>query len=118
MSTAMPPLPRTPSFRLDGKRALITGAGRGIGLAAAAALADAGAHVILAARTLAEIEALAEAIRAEGGSAEAVQLDVMDSDAVTSAIEAMDAVDIFVNNAGTNRPKPITEVTHSVVFRC
>jgi NAD(P)-dependent dehydrogenase (short-subunit alcohol dehydrogenase family) len=40
-------LPRTPSLRLDGKRALITGAGRGIGLAAAAALADAGAHVTL-----------------------------------------------------------------------
>ena len=44
-------LPRTPSFRLDGKRALVTGAGRGIGLAAAAALVDAGAEVFLVART-------------------------------------------------------------------
>lgn len=104
-------LPRTPSFRLDGKRALITGAGRGIGLAAAAALADAGAHVTLAARTFAEIEAVAAAIRAEGGKAEALQLDVMDSDAVTRAVEAADAFDIFVNNAGTNRPKPFLDVT-------
>ena len=105
-------LPRTPSFRLDGKRALITGAGRGIGLAAAAALADAGAHVVLTARTLSEIEAVAAAIRGEGGSAEAWQLDVMDSEAVDKAVEATDAFDIFVNNAGTNRPKPFLDVTH------
>ena len=56
----------TPSFRLDGKRALVTGGGRGIGLAAASALAEAGAHVTIAARTKAEIEAAAEAIRARG----------------------------------------------------
>ena len=105
-------LPRTPSFRLDGKRALITGAGRGIGLAAAAALADAGAHVILTARTLSEIEAVAEAIRAEGGSADAIQLDVLDSNAVVKTIDAVDTLDIFINNAGTNRPKPFLDVTH------
>ena len=62
-------LPRTPSMRLDGRRALVTGAGRGIGLAAAAALAQAGAEVTLAARTEAEITAAAEAIEAEGGRA-------------------------------------------------
>src|SRR5882724_2350687 len=65
-------LTKTPSFRLDGKRALVTGAGRGIGLAAASALADAGAHVTLAARTREEIEAAAAAIRARGQKAEAV----------------------------------------------
>ncbi|MBF9060985.1 SDR family NAD(P)-dependent oxidoreductase, partial [Rhodobacterales bacterium HKCCSP123] len=43
-------LPRTPSFRLDGKRALVTGASRGIGLGCAVALAEAGAHVVMAAR--------------------------------------------------------------------
>ena len=59
-------LPTTPSFRLDGRKALVTGAGRGIGLAAAVALAEAGAHVVLAARSRDEIEAGAEALRAKG----------------------------------------------------
>src|ERR1700724_308952 len=59
-------LAKTPSFRLDGKRALVTGGGRGIGLAAASALAQAGAEVTLAARTRDEIEAAAQAIVARG----------------------------------------------------
>src|SRR5829696_5091581 len=77
-------LAKTPSFRLDGKRALITGGGRGIGLAAASALAEAGAHVTLAARTKAEVEA---------------------------AIGAAQPFNILINNAGTNRPKLLTDVT-------
>ena len=71
-------LPRTPSLRLDGKRALVTGAGRGLGLAAAAALGQAGAHVTLISRTPAEIEEAACAIREDGGSADTMVLDVMD----------------------------------------
>jgi len=91
------PLPRTPSLRLDGRRALITGAGRGIGLAAAAALAQAGAHVVLAARTASEIEAAAADIRAEGGSAEPLVLDVIDTEAVRSAIAIQPPFDIPVS---------------------
>ena len=104
-------LPRTPSLRLDGRRALVTGAGRGIGLAAAAALAEAGAHVVLIARTLGEINAVAAQIHADGGSAEALMLDVTDLASVRAAIEAQPTFDILVNNAGTNRPAPFLEVT-------
>jgi NAD(P)-dependent dehydrogenase (short-subunit alcohol dehydrogenase family) len=104
-------LPRTPSFRLDGRRALITGAGRGIGLAAAAALAEAGAAVTLAARSSAEIESAAAAIRAEGGLAEALAIDVTDIEAMRAVLAARPPFHILVNNAGTNRPAPVTEVT-------
>lgn len=104
-------LPRTPSFRLDGRRALVTGAGRGIGLAAAAALAEAGAHVALAARSGPEVEAAAAAIRADGGAAEALALDVSDLAALEAALETREPFDILVNNAGTNRPAPFLEVT-------
>ncbi len=104
-------LPETPSFRLDGRRALVTGAGRGIGLAAAAALAQAGAHVVLAARSEEEIKRAADAIRAAGGSAEPLALDVMNIQATASSLEKAGPFDILVNNAGTNRPKPIMEAT-------
>jgi NAD(P)-dependent dehydrogenase (short-subunit alcohol dehydrogenase family) len=103
-------LPPSPSFRLDGKRALVTGAGRGIGLACAAALADAGAHVTLVARSASEIGEAAEAIRARGGSAESMTLDVSDIAAVKAAVAGRPSDDILVNNAGTNRPKPFLTV--------
>jgi NAD(P)-dependent dehydrogenase (short-subunit alcohol dehydrogenase family) len=101
-------LPRTPSFRLDGRRALVTGAGRGIGLALAAALAEAGANVTLVARTAGEIEAAA----AEMGGDWAV-LDVSDLGAVAAFFKTRSAFDILLNNAGTNRPKPMTEVSEA-----
>jgi NAD(P)-dependent dehydrogenase (short-subunit alcohol dehydrogenase family) len=99
-------IPATPSFRLDGKRALITGAGRGIGLAAAAALAEAGAQVTLVARTGAEIEAAATQI---GNGAEAAILDVLDTVAVRAFFAQRPAFHVLVNNAGTNRPAPMWE---------
>ncbi len=104
-------LPKAPSFRLDGRRALITGAGRGIGLAMAAALAEAGAHVTLVARTKSEVETAAGEIRSAGGSAEAGVLDVSDLKAVAAFFAGQPAFNILVNNAGTNRPKPFNEVT-------
>lgn len=104
-------LPRTPSLRLDGRRALVTGAGRGIGMACAAALAQAGAHVVLVSRTASEIAAVAEEIRAEGGSAEPLVLDVTDAAAVRAAIANAAPFDVLVNNAGTNRPRAFLDVT-------
>lgn len=104
-------LPRTPSLRLDGRRALVTGAGRGIGLASAAALAQAGAHVVLVARTAAEIEAASAQILDEGGSAEPLVLDVTELDSVRAAIDGLAPFDVLVNNAGTNRPAPFLKVT-------
>jgi NAD(P)-dependent dehydrogenase (short-subunit alcohol dehydrogenase family) len=104
-------LTRTPSFRLDGRRALVTGAGRGIGLAAASALAAAGAHVTLAARTKSEIENAAAAVRARGESADALPLDVTDIDAVRTALNAREPYQVLVNNAGINRPKMLPDVT-------
>ncbi len=105
------PLPKTPSFRLDGKRALVTGAGRGIGLAAATALADAGADVTLVARSKDEIEAAAAQMRAAGNKASAAAIDVTDIDAVRAFVSKAEPFDILVNNAGSNRPALFIDVT-------
>lgn len=104
-------LPTTPSSRLDGKRALVTGAGRGIGVACAAALAEAGAHVTLAARTASEIDNVAKAIREGGGRADALVLDVTDIESTRRIIGAQAPFDILINNAGTNKPMPFLDVT-------
>lgn len=106
----MSELPQTPSFRLDGKRAVVTGAGRGIGLAAATALAQAGASVTLVARTAREIEVAAAQI---GQGASAAPLDVSDLDALAGFFAGREAFDIVVNNAGTNRPMPMWEVSEA-----
>lgn len=97
-------LPRTPSFRLDGRKALVTGAGRGIGLAAASALADAGAEVCLVARTSSEISEAADTICARGDVASAVALDVTDNSAMECVISEQGPFQVLINNAGTNRP--------------
>lgn len=102
-------MPCTPSFRLDGQSALVTGAGRGIGAACAQALAQAGARVWVAARSASEVEAVARGIQERGGHAHALLLDVTDSAAVSGAIKSLGPIDILVNSAGTNRPALITQ---------
>lgn len=104
-------LPATPSFRLDGRRALVTGAGRGIGLALAAALAEAGAAVTLVARSAGEVGAAAEAINAAGGIAKSEILDVGDLASVAEFFSNRLAFHVLVNNAGTNRPMPMQQVS-------
>ena len=96
-------LPKTPSFRLDGRRALVAGGSRGIGLACSVALAEAGAHVIVAARGKAELDEAVAAMRDAGHSAEALALDIADLPALTAAFETIGKLDVFVNSAGIAR---------------
>ncbi len=103
-------LPVTPSFRLDGKRALVTGAGGGIGAALAAALAAQGAAVTLIARSWDGISETARALCDRGDTALAEMLDVTKFSRVQQFFEERPAFDILVNNAGTNRPKPMQDV--------
>ena len=104
-------LPRTPSFRLDGRRALVTGASSGIGLGCAVAMAEAGAHTVLAARRKPELDQAVEAIREAGGSAEAAVLDVADIDAVEQVVAEFGPFDVMVNSAGVARHTPTVETT-------
>ena len=107
----MTALPKTPSFRLDGRRALVTGGSRGIGFAGAVALAEAGAHVVMTSRTPDEIEAAAAQIRNAGFSAEGVAIDVADVAAVRALVREQDAFHILLNNAGLTRHSSMLETT-------
>ena len=104
-------------FRLDGKIALVTGAGRGIGRAAAMALAAAGAEVVLNSRSPDELKAVADEIRGAGGNARPLPFDVTDTPAMRAAIAGVGRLDILVNNAGTNRPQPFLEVDDATLDR-
>jgi NAD(P)-dependent dehydrogenase (short-subunit alcohol dehydrogenase family) len=106
-------LPRTPSFRLDGKRALVAGASSGIGAAAAVALAGAGAEVWLAARRKPDLEALAAAMAPEGLTGHALALDISDVSATEAALADLPAFDILVNSAGTARHSPALQTTEA-----
>lgn len=99
-------LPRTPSFRLDGRRALVTGASSGIGLGCAVALAEAGAAVTLAARSADKLQAVARAIRDAGYTAQTMPLDVADIEGTTARLADRDPYQVLVNSAGTGRHTP------------
>lgn len=104
-------LPRTPSFRLDGRRALVAGASSGIGAACAVALAEQGAWVTLCARREPEMRALADEMAAAGMRADILPLDITDIAATEAALAALPAFDVLVNSAGTARHSPATETT-------
>ncbi|NUB43697.1 SDR family oxidoreductase [Fertoebacter nigrum] len=104
-------LPRTPSFRLDGRRALVAGASSGIGLGAAVALAEQGADVVLAARGAAALAAVVDDMRAAGFRASALALDVTDIDATAAAVAEHGPFDVLVNSAGLARHSPATATT-------
>ena len=102
---------KLPSFRLDGKVALVTGAGTGIGAAIAIGLAEAGADVLLVGRTQSSLEQTAEAVSKRGGRSRVIVCDVTQSEAVRKIISALPRLDVLINNAGTNFPEPFVDVS-------
>lgn len=104
-------LPLTPSFRLDGMRALVTGGSRGLGFASGAALAAAGADVTLIARSQSDLDGAVTTIRRAGGKASAAALDIIDVKRTAEWVSKQPAFTVLVNNAGTNRPGAFTETT-------
>ena len=103
------------SFDLTGKVALVTGASQGLGARFAETLAASGAAVAVAARQVAKLQELAGRIRAAGGTAHAVAMDVTDPASVAAAIEdaeaALGSLDVLVNNAGIAVQKPFLEMS-------
>jgi 7-alpha-hydroxysteroid dehydrogenase len=108
-------------FRVDGKVAIVTGGGRGIGAACALALAEAGADVVLASRTEEQLRAVAAEVEALGRRAVVAPVDVNDDDAtaglVATAIDALGGVDIVVNNAGGTMPRPFLDTSPGYLER-
>ncbi|MGE3362559.1 MAG: SDR family NAD(P)-dependent oxidoreductase [Rhizobiaceae bacterium] len=104
-------LPRTPSARLDVRRALVAGASSGIGLGCAVALAEAGAHVVMAARSADKLADAVRQIASAGFSAEALALDIADVEATEHAVSAHGPFDVLVNSAGFAKHSPAVATT-------
>jgi NAD(P)-dependent dehydrogenase (short-subunit alcohol dehydrogenase family) len=104
-------LPETPSLRLDGQRAIVTGASSGIGIGCATALAEAGAHVVLASRKIKALNEVAEAIRLKGFSVETLELDISDLSSIETVFKDQKPFDVLVNSAGLGRHTPSLETS-------
>jgi 7-alpha-hydroxysteroid dehydrogenase len=108
-------------FRLDGKVAIVTGAGQGIGRGIAFGLAEAGADIVLAARTLSDLEEVAATIEALGRRALAVPTDVTDTAAlenlVAATMEEFGRIDVLVNNAGGAMPRAAMDTSEGFLER-
>ena len=102
-------------FRIDGQIAIVTGAGRGIGAATALALAEAGADLVLAARTKEQLDVIAEQVRGFGRRALVIPTDANDTENLVglaaAAVEEYGGIDIVVNNAGGSAPRPLLETS-------
>ena len=109
-------------FRIDDQVAIVTGSGRGIGAGTAIAYADAGANVVLSARTQVQLEETAEKVRARGRRALVVPCDVLDPEQrqhlVEKTIDEYGRLDILVNNAGGWPPKPTLDTSESEFEAC
>src|SRR5207253_2280192 len=114
MATPTPSPDSRPPFSLHGRVALVTGGAQGLGLAIAAGLADAGAHVLVVARNAQRVHDTVATLAARGGSAEALVLDITDEAAVAAAFERIDAahgrLDILVNNAGARNRSTMAQL--------
>jgi len=104
-------LPKTPSSRLDGKCAIVTGGSRGIGLGCAVALAEQGAHVVIVARSKNQVLDTVNEMKSEGFSVSGVPMDISKIDNVKRLMNDFSEIDILVNSAGIARHTPTVETT-------
>ena len=107
-------LPQTPSFRLDEKRAVVTGGSRGIGLGCAVALAEQGANVTIVARSKDQILEAVNKMKSEGFSVSGVPMDVTNIDSVKNLMDEYSDIDILVNSAGIARHTATVETTQLI----